>query len=186
VREDVELRASGVSAILAVMTLSAEDLRARLVTAGLGRHVEALLGLAAPSLRLRPRPVEGGELPVAATKLGGRPDLAPFSSWPSRAGAPQSFVAQLNLADIPPLDSQGAVLPSAGLLVFFYDTEQQAWGFDPADQDAWQVSFIAPGVPLVRTDFPPDLPSTAATRKSCWWASRRSPMRPGSPSRLTS
>jgi uncharacterized protein YwqG len=71
---------------------------------------------------------------------------------------PQSFVAQVSLADIAPLDSQGAVLPSAGLLVFFYDAEQQAWGFDPADQDARQVSFIEPGVPLVRTDFPTDLP----------------------------
>jgi uncharacterized protein YwqG len=56
------------------------------------------------------------------------------------------------------LAANGAVLPSAGLLVFFYDTEQQAWGFDPADRGAWQVSFIQPGMPLVRTDFPADLP----------------------------
>ena len=149
---------SRVSPILVVVTLSADELQARLAAAGLQRHVEALLGLAAPSVRLRPRPVEGEELPVGSTKLGGRPDLAPFSSWPSRAGAPQSFVAQLNLADTASLGSQRAVLPSAGLLVFFYDTEQRAWGFDPADQGAWQVSFIEPGLPLVRTDFPANLP----------------------------
>ena len=152
---------SRISPILVVMTLSADELQARLVAAGLQRHVEALLGLAATSVRLRPRPVEGEELPVGSTKLGGRPDLAPFSSWPSRAGAPQSFVAQLNLADTAPLGSQRAVLPPAGLLVFFYDTydtEQQAWGFDPADQGAWQINFIEPGIPLVPTDFPADLP----------------------------
>jgi hypothetical protein len=152
---------SRISPILVAVTLSSDELQARLAAAGLQRHVEALLRLAAPSVRLRPRPVEGEELPVGSTKLGGRPDLAPVSSWPSRAGAPQSFVAQLNLADAASLGSQRAVLPSAGLLVFFYDTydtEQQAWGFDPADRGAWQVDFIEPGIPLVRTDFPADLP----------------------------
>ena len=31
-------------------------------------------------------------------------------------------------------------------------------GFDPADRGAWQVSFIQPGMPLVRSDFSADLP----------------------------
>jgi hypothetical protein len=46
------------------MTLSADEFQARLVAAGLQRHVEALLGLAAPLVRLRPRPVESEELAV--------------------------------------------------------------------------------------------------------------------------
>src|SRR6266536_2350988 len=36
--------------------------------------------------------------------------------------------------------------------------ELHPWGFDPQDGDGWQVSVIAPGTPLVRADFPPDLP----------------------------
>lgn len=140
--------------------MSAEhDLRARLVAAGLGQHAESLVGLTMPSVRLRTEPCEQGELPVGTTKLGGLPDLPPAGSWPRARGVPLSFVAQLNLAEIVPLDHQHAeILPAAGLLGFFYDTAEQPWGFDPGDRGGWQVRFIEPGTPLVRSHWPQDLP----------------------------
>ncbi|MBI3967220.1 MAG: DUF1963 domain-containing protein [Chloroflexi bacterium] len=52
-------------------------------------------------------------------------------------------------------------LPPAGLLSFFYDSEQSIWGFDPADRGGWQVVFTPPGTPLVRMDFAPELPNYA-------------------------
>lgn len=116
--------------------------------------------------------VWGGEQPLDAvdlygadpalapgtTKLGGRPDLAAGVAWPSLRGTPQAFVAQLNLSELAPLDA-GRVLPSSGLLSFFYDVELSVWGFDPADQGGWHVMFTPADSSLVRLDFPPELPS---------------------------
>ncbi len=51
-------------------------------------------------------------LDVAASKLGGRPDLRLGSRWPLRDRRPLAFVAQLNLAAIAPLDREGR--PTAG------------------------------------------------------------------------
>jgi hypothetical protein len=150
---------SGNSAILGRVTMSADALQARLVAAGLGEHAEALLGLAAPSLRLRPQPRPGGPLPLGATKLGGHPDLPAGWSWPRRWQTPLSFIAQLDLAAITPHTPLQQVLPQAGLLVFFYDADQQPWGFDPRDRDGFKVGFIAAGVPLHRAGFPADLPA---------------------------
>ena len=66
---------SRISPILVVMTRSADELRARLVVAGLQRHVEALLELAAPSVRLLPRPVED------ASCRSGRPSQGAAPTW---------------------------------------------------------------------------------------------------------
>jgi Domain of unknown function (DUF1963) len=163
---------SGNWAILGGVTLSVDALRARLVAAGLGEHAEALLGLAAPSLRLRPQPRPGGPLPLGATKLGGHPDLPVGWSWPRRWHRPLAFIAQLNLAAITLHTSLQQVLPRAGLLVFFYDVDQQPWGFDPRDRDGFKVGFIAAGSPLHRAGFPPTCQPMAASPRSGWWPSR--------------
>lgn len=97
-------------------------------------------------------------LALGTTKLGGRPDLAEGSSWPNLRGAPQAFMAQLDLAELAHCDHH-AVLPPSGLLSFFYDLELSVGGFDPADRDGWLVTFTPAGTPLVRLDFPSDLPS---------------------------
>ena len=152
-------------AILGRVTLSTDALRARLVADGLGRHAEALLGLAAPSLRLRPQPQPGGPLPLGATKLGGRPDLPSGWSWPRGWETSLSFIAQLNLAAITSHTEVQQVLPRAGLLAFFYDADQQPWGFDPRDRDGFKVGFIAPGIPLRRAEFPADLPDDGRYRE---------------------
>jgi uncharacterized protein YwqG len=150
---------SGSRAILGRTMVAEHDLRARLVAAGLGQRVEALVGLTMPSVRLRAQLVEVGELPVGTTKLGGLPELPPSWSWPRARGGPLSFVAQLNLAEVARLDRRYVeVLPAAGLLVFFFDAVGQWLGSDPGDRGGWQVRFIQPGTPLVRTHFPKDLP----------------------------
>lgn len=71
-------------------------------------------------------------------KLGGQPDLDARHDWPMWKGAPQSFLAQLDLAA---LRRSGGPdwLPERGALFFFYDAEQSTWGFDPADQGSWMV-----------------------------------------------
>jgi len=147
------------------VTLSADALRARLAAAGLGRHAEALLGLAAPSLRLRPQPRPSRPLPLGATKLGGHPDLSAGWSWPRGWETPLSFIAQLDLAAIAHHPHLPQVLPQAGLLVCFYDADQQPWGYDPRDRDGFKVGFIPPGTPLHRAEVPADLPDDGRYRE---------------------
>jgi uncharacterized protein YwqG len=118
--------------------------------------------------RLHGEDVDEGELPVGASRFGGRPDLPSSLRWPRWQGyakadrlpirvtrhsrrvsskltrprlrpAALSFLAQLNLADIP--DATG-LLPEAGWLAFFYDAVQQPWGFDPKDRGSAQVLYF--------------------------------------------
>jgi uncharacterized protein YwqG len=85
-----------------------------------------------PSLRLRSA---GPTAPDSTgTRFGGLPLLAAGTGWPhSPSGQPQSFLAQLNSNDVSKL------LPADTLLAFFYDVEEQPWGFDPADAGGWRV-----------------------------------------------
>ena len=71
--------------------------------------------------------------------FGGLPPATPGFRWPKRDGRPLAFLACLDLADI------GAAvdwLPESGLLLFFYDVEEQPWGFDPEDATGWAVLFV--------------------------------------------
>jgi uncharacterized protein YwqG len=127
--------------------------RDRLVAAGLERHADAIVALVEPSLRLVPDARDDPQLPVGASKLGGRPDLPRELEWPSFGGVPQSFLAQIDLAAVHRLPGADR-LPAAGLLSFFYDSEQRTWGFDPADRGSSQVLYTPQASPLERRDFP--------------------------------
>jgi uncharacterized protein YwqG len=77
--------------------------------------------------------------------FGGWPNLPPGIEWPARAGTPLAFLARMSLADIRrahPVDW----LPDAGALLFFYDIDQQPWGFDPKDRGGWAV-LLVPDLP---------------------------------------
>ena len=159
------------------------ELQQDLEEAGLGRHTEALLGVAKPALRLvaedatkrapgvhaspgsddacrarRAPPearIEGSDRAFGRTRLGGAPDLPEGFRWPTRrrtrvrygdrieAGAPLSFVAQINLAELPPVDGAGAQLPTHGMLWFFYDARFLA--YDAEDADGFHVVYSEAG-----------------------------------------
>ena len=82
--------------------------------------------------------------------LGGSPRLPENVSWPLRNGTRLSFLARLSLSElhrayrIPWLASEGALL-------FFYDIDEQPWGFDPKDRGGWIVQPVP--------DLPEPLPS---------------------------
>jgi uncharacterized protein YwqG len=131
----------------------------RLTAAGLGDHAAALDALTRPSIRLRAELIE--ETGIGNTKLGGHPDLPPDFDWPQYGGAPQSFIAQVNLAETHPYDLD-RVLPPAGLLSFFYDSTQNVWGFDPKEGGAWAVNYTPDAADLVKREPPRDLPPEAS------------------------
>lgn len=131
----------------------------RLGASGLPAQAAALVGLLEPSIRLRRQPARDAGIAIGATKLGGLPDLPPGVAWPSFRGVPQSFIVQIDLADVAGLAGTD-VLPPSGLLSVFFDAEQ-TWGSEPEDRGAWKVMYTEAGRPLERTPFPAELPEHA-------------------------
>jgi uncharacterized protein YwqG len=73
--------------------------------------------------------------------LGGVPRLPSATPWPEWKGNKLGFLARISL---PELQSAHTVdwLPQTGALVFFYDAEQETWGFDPNDKGGWAVLHV--------------------------------------------
>lgn len=109
---------------------------------------------------------DGKELPVGCSKLGGKPDLPSDFEWYYFKGEsydgitenrPLSFLAQINCAEAKALD-QDDLLPSGGMLYFFYELETMTWGFDPKDKGSARVYYYPGDIQdLQRTEFPEDL-----------------------------
>lgn len=132
----------------------------RIDAAGLSGYRDALVEAALPSIRLEVD-AETSTDDVGTTRLGGLPDLPSATEWPSDDGEPLSFIAQVDLAAVHDLDTEG-LLPDSGMLSFFYAAEaQSAWGFDPADHGAFAVLYSPAHVALVRREAPPSLVADA-------------------------
>jgi uncharacterized protein YwqG len=122
--------------------LSFEDAIAK---AGLLQFREKLEPLVRNSIFVTTMPSVEEPREIGSSHMGGLPDLPNGVSWPEVNGKRLAFLAQFNLSDLYPFD-EGHLLPSSGLLLFFYDAEQSVWGFDPKDRDYWRVIFH-PGSP---------------------------------------
>jgi len=89
----------------------------------------------------------GGEVPEGVathrSKLGGLPLLPSGFEWPRTAARPLDFLLQIDCAEVSAIDPH-RMLPSSGLLTFFYDLENQPWGFDPKELDGFRVVLLAP------------------------------------------
>jgi uncharacterized protein YwqG len=127
------------------------------IAAGLSRLVKDIDLVAKPSLRLSITPTDEATLEIGASKLGGLPDLPPGVLWPQRKNLPQSFIAQIRLADTRSYDIG---LPQSGMLWFFYDAQQETFGEDPDDRGGWCVLFVGSDtLKLQRTPAPAQLPA---------------------------
>lgn len=81
---------------------------------------------------------------VAMSRSGGGPDLPVSMDWPcNEKGKPLFFLRQMNLEDIAAVVKHtDSLLPTSGLLIFFYDYENQPWGDDIAHQGGWKVVYV--------------------------------------------
>lgn len=104
------------------------------------------------SLILKSKQVPDEQIDIGKTKIGGKPDLPRKIRWPKWKRKPLSFIAQINLADLPKHEFVN-MLPSEGLLSFFYSAEQETWGYDPKDKGSWRV-FHFGDKDLQRQKFP--------------------------------
>ena len=108
-----------------------------LAAKGLARVVDDLEVLTTDSIRATTRP---GDVPVGTSHLGGWPDLPEDVPWPAWDGKPLGFIAQFNLADVHPFDPQN-LLPSMGVLYFFYDATGETYGERLEDRSGWKVMY---------------------------------------------
>lgn len=90
-----------------------------LVTSGLEVYKDRFDSLIFPSYQIQLEPVEDSYFPLGVSKIGGQPDLAADVEWPKWKGCNMSFIAQINLADLP----DPTPLSPGGLLSFFYAVE---------------------------------------------------------------
>ncbi len=123
----------------------------------IGASADVVLREAQPAVRLSRQLIKDEDIPVGASKIGGRPDIPPGVVWPGRYQIAHSFLAQINLADVAPHD-EAQLLPISGRLYFFYGLAFQVSGFNPDDRGGWTVLYDDAAVSdLIRTDPPSSL-----------------------------
>ncbi len=126
--------------------------------APLRAHLDAL---ARPAIHLSTRRVDQTAIPSGSTALGGQPDLLPIVAWPAKQGVPMAFVGQIRVEEARPYDA-AHLLPSGGLLSFFYDSQQETYGTEPSDRDGFRVLYTPGDLSgLQRLAFPDGLPTSA-------------------------
>ena len=91
---------------------------------------------------------------IGTSRLGGLPDVSPGFIWPIRDGRSLGFLAQINCSEVAPHHSEHA-FPDSGLLHFFYDIQEQPWGYDPKHRGG-AVVFYTSGGPLEAAPSPFD------------------------------
>lgn len=100
------------------------------------------------------------------TRFGGVPDVPSDFEWPYFISEgvsddeirprPLSFLAQFNLEQIAPLDTEH-MLPEKGVLSFFYDTDSQVWGYDPNHKGCAKIYWFDNIEKLSPAEFPDDM-----------------------------
>lgn len=91
---------------------------------------DAIHGLIKNALLLRTISTNDSDIPLGATKIGGLPDLPQESDWPLFSySSPLAFLAQINLAEVAPHQTNLVGLPSEGLLSLF-----SVWGWVTEDE----------------------------------------------------
>jgi uncharacterized protein YwqG len=102
--------------------------------------------------------MDENEPAIGRTKIGGCPDLPDGLEWPVFNDKHLAFIAQINLAEVSEYDIEKS-LPGAGILYFFYDADQETWGYDPEDLGGWKVIYYDGDRSLLkRIRFPEDIP----------------------------
>ena len=124
---------------------------------GLKRIENELIQSIKSSIKVNVLAVNEKDIKIGQSKIGGIPDVPCDFVWPlNKNGDPLAFLAQFNLEKISKYDIEKS-LPPSGMLYFFYDAEEQPWGFDPEDRGYWKVLYYESSKNLNRAEFPDNL-----------------------------
>lgn len=130
-----------------------DDMLTELANAhGFGDQVALLQRYVLPCIGLTVEPTPN--YAVSSSRIGGVPDLPASFQWPTNKGRPLDFLLQVDLSDVAPLDPARS-FPQSGLLSFFYDLEEQPWGYDPQELEGYAVRFF-PALSDLRRRRPPN------------------------------
>ncbi len=116
---------------------------------------DELVELVRPAVFLHSCTVSSRDLPVGASRLGGLPDLPSECVWPSWQGKPLSFIAQINLSELPEF-SERSLLPQSGYLFFFYDSERSTSGTYKSERGSFAVFYTTGLVCAMHIDDIPE------------------------------
>lgn len=122
---------------------------------GLAHKAEQIAAYTRSSIRMVAKQNADEEIPIGHSKIGGCPDVPTDFVWPyTNDKRPLYFLCQLHVKDIKSYDTNN-LLPTDGLLSFFYDAAEQPWGYDPKDYDGFNVFyFTEPVSSLTRIKIP--------------------------------
>ena len=93
---------------------------------------------------------------IDKSKIGGKPYLPKDFIWPYYQELPLSFLAQINLEEVNSLDKD-KLLPSKGMLYFFYELETEEWGYHPESKGCAKVFYYEDISNFSLIDFPKDI-----------------------------
>jgi len=133
----------------------------RLSRAGLD-SADRIAGLALLSIELTAFRTTMDELPIGASRFGGSPDLPYDCEWPTAEGVPLSFLAQVDLSQLPPSE-----LPASGWLLLFYDTDREPWGSNPGDSRGFRVILVECSAGPLQRRIQPNSDTTQAVFEPC-------------------
>jgi uncharacterized protein YwqG len=91
------------------------------------------------------------------SKIGGIPDVAADFVWPKWNDSSLQFLAQIRLDEVTAI-FPAHDLPKTGMIYFFYNRNQETWGFDPKDIGSWKVIYRSAIENLERAQVPSDIP----------------------------
>ena len=93
---------------------------------------------------------------VDKSKIGDKPYLPKDFVWPYYQELPLSFLAQINLEEVKSLDKDN-LLPSTGMLYFFYELETEEWGYHPESKGCAKVFYYEDISNFSLIDFPENM-----------------------------
>lgn len=138
-----------------------------LVAAGLGHRVDEFAPLIRDTIKLSVLQTDGAEISAPTSRLAGKPELPVDTDWPHAEGEPLSFVGQVALAELAPLDVHSK-LPTDGLLSFFAG--------DPLDPNG----VPSPHAHVIHSDASEEVRLTEPPPPPRWWGWGRSKHPPDS------
>ncbi|HMR91366.1 MAG TPA: YwqG family protein [Chitinophagaceae bacterium] len=117
------------------------SLKRKIDEAGLSQHWDFLKAYMKHEVLVEAKTEDESAMPVGKSKMGGLPDLPKGVEWfTDDTGKPLSFIGQVNMSDLIPYDQSG-LLPSTGILYFFYTGMQDAWGDNAYDKNMFRVYY---------------------------------------------
>ena len=117
--------------------------------------VDRVLSTLRPAIGMQDGRLAAEPAALGTTRFAGRPDLPSDVEWPVGPDGPLAFIGQVSLAEVTAFDA-ARLLPPDGMLWFFYNIRDYAWGNDPSDGAKFRVVFraAAAAADLARREFP--------------------------------